>query len=179
MAITLNKTIRANVVNAAIKAKYQSKFDKALSALQVAARNFAIKESFHNEFEALSLSDEMLSHIKVKTHFEFNSDIYVEIVDFINYRRIRTVSFNPVKANNSSYYLNDKDVKELPALRLLVEEIVNEQETLKTVIGSYRNVKKLIADLPWVERYLPEASKPSTDLIAVDVINDINAKFGK
>ena len=39
--------------------------------------------------------------------------------------------------------------------------------------------KKLIEDLPWVEQYLPEASAVGTGLIVVDVINDINAKFGK
>lgn len=180
MALTLNKAVRANVVNAAIKDKYQSRFEKALKAFEVAAHKHAIKNSHHEQFTALGLKPEMMSHVKSKHGIELQSSIVLEGVDFADGRWISTVRFNSgVYGYHGGYYLERKHIKQLPDLECLVKEILHERSQLAGVLGSYRNVKKLISDLPWVEKYLPEASKPSTGLIAVDVINDINAKFGK
>lgn len=179
MAITLNKKVRASIVESAVEAKYKVDFDKSYSEFVKAARVYAVSKSHDEVFSGLGLSEDLLSYVKTKSHFEVRRGVDTSDVPFFNKESISYVGFNPVRACDAGYYISDESVPALGSLRKLVKEISVEKSRLACVLGSYKNIKKLIEDLPWVEQYLPEASAFGTGLIAVDAINDINAKFGK
>lgn len=173
----MNKSVKANIVTQAISAKFKGEYEKALRAVVVAARKFAIANSKHTEFMALKLPVEMMSHIQSESGCRLNSAIKSELgVDFIEF--IRYISFDDPVYGFSFPYLKDEHLPELAELRKLVKMIDAEKQKLIQVVYSYTTAKKLVADLPWTEQYLPTTSK-CTGLIAIDVINDINAKFGK
>ena len=139
----MNKSVKANIVAQAISAKFKGEYEKAFRAVVVAARKFAISNSKHNEFMALKLPTDMLSHINRKSGLRLNTYI-------------------------------DSNVD----LHKLIKLIDAENQKLTQVVYSYTTAKKLVADLPWTEQYLPTVSK-CTGLIAAEVIADINAKFSK
>lgn len=172
----MNKSVKANVVAQAIGAKFKGEYEKAFRTVVVAARKFAIANSKHNEFMALKLPSDMLSHINRKSGLRL-SPIIDSNIDFI--RRTTYVSFDdPIYGHNGSDCLNTKDLPELADLHKLIKLIETENQKLTQVVHSYTTAKKLVADLPWAEQYLPTASK-CTGLIAAEVIADINAKFSK
>lgn len=172
----MNKSIKANIVAQAISTKFKGEYEKAFRAVVVAARKFAITNSKHNEFMALKLPSDMLSHINRTSGLRLSTFIDSNI-DFIG--RTTHVSFDdPVYGHNGSDYLNITDLPELAELHKLIKLIGDENHKLTQVIYSYTTAKKLVADLPWTEQYLPTASK-CTGLIAAEVIADINAKFSK
>lgn len=172
----MNKSVKANIVAQAISAKFKDEYEKAVRDVVVAARKFAISTSTHNEFMALKLPVEMIHHVSAKTHWGLDSSISSKI-DFIT----NTTAFrydDPVYGFNGPSYLKAEHLPELAELYKLIKLIEKENDVLSAVIGSYSTAKKLIADLPWTEQYLPTASK-CTGLIAAEVIADINAKFSK
>lgn len=172
----MNKSVKANIVAQAIAAKFKGEYEKAFRAVVVAARKFAITNSKHTEFMALKLPVEMMRH--VSSYSDYDLDEYIRSnIDFIG--RVGCIYFDDVVyALSGDSYLKDEQLPELAELRKLVKLIEQERSELSAVIGSYTTAKKLVADLPWTEQYLPAESK-CTGLIAIDVINDINAKFGK
>lgn len=172
----MNKSVKANIVAQAISAKFKGEYEKAFRAFVVAARKFAIVNSKHNEFMALKLPTDMVSHINRKSGLRL--DAYIDSnVGFIN--RITYVSFDdPVYGHIGSNCIYTKDLPELSELHKLIKLIETENQKLIQVVYSYTTAKKLVADLPWTEQYLPTASK-CTGLIAAEVIADINAKFSK
>lgn len=172
----MNKSVKANIVAQAISVKFKGEYEKAFRAVVVASRKFAIANSKHNEFMALKLPSDMLSHINRKSGLRLSPTIDSNI-DFIC--RTTYVSFDdPVYAHNGSDYTYAKDLPELADLHKLIKLIDAENQKLTQVVFSYTTAKKLVADLPWTEQYLPTASK-CTGLIAAEVIADINAKFSK
>jgi hypothetical protein len=173
----LNKATKSAIVDKAISDKFKTQYEKAFRAVTVAARDFVVLRSHHVEFKALNLSVEMLSHVRYGSHITLRNDIHCN-VDFIECQRGITFD-DPVFAVTYNKYLVDDDIVELAQLRSLIGTIETERDELTSVIFSYINVKTLLADLPWVEKYLPVASSACTGLIAADVIADINAKFGK
>lgn len=172
----MNKSIKANIVAQAISAKFKGEYEKAFRVVVVAARKFAIANSKHNDFMALKLPTDMLSHVNRKSGLRLST--YIDSnVDFIG--RTTYVSFDdPVYGPKGSDYLNITDLPELAELHKLIKMIDAENQKLTQVVFSYTTAKKLVADLPWTEQYLPTASK-CTGLIAAEVIADINAKFSK
>lgn len=172
----MNKSVKANIVAQAISAKFKGEYEKAFRAVVVAARKFAIANSKHNEFMTLKLPTDMLPHINRKSGLRLNKYINSSI-DFIG--RTTCVYFDdPVYGHNGSDYLDVDDSHELVELHKLIKLIEAENCELTQVVYSYTTAKKLVADLPWAEQYLPTASK-CTGLIAAEVIADINAKFSK
>ena len=172
----MNKSVKAKTVGQAISAKFKGEYEKAFRAVVVAARKFAIANSKHDEFMALKLPTDMLPHINRKRGLRLNT--YIDSnVGFIN--RTTYVSFDdPVYGYGGLDYLNITDLPELADLHKLIKLIEAENQKLTQVVFSYTTAKKLVADLPWTEQYLPTASK-CTRLIAAEVIADINAKFSK
>lgn len=172
----MNKSVKANIVAQAISAKFKGEYEKAFRAVVVAARKFAVTNSKHNEFMALKLPSDMLSHINRKSGLRLNNTINSNI-DFIG--GTTCVYFDDIVYGYiGSDYLRTDDLPELAELHKLIKLIDAENQKLTQVIYSYTTAKKLVADLPWTEQYLPTASK-CTGLIAAEVIADINAKFSK
>ncbi len=172
----MNKSVKANIVAQAISAKFKGEYEKTFRTVVVAARKFAITNSKHNEFMALKLPTDMLPHINRKSGLRLSTFIDSNI-DFIG--RTTYVSFDdPVYGHNGSDYLNTGYLPELAELHKLIKLIETENHKLTQVVYSYTTAKKLVADLPWTEQYLPTTSK-CTGLIAAEVIADINAKFSK
>src|SRR5690606_20616950 len=168
----MNKSVKANIVAQAISAKFKGEYEKAFRAVVVAARKFTITNSKHNEFMALKLPSDMLSRINRTSGLRLSTFIDSNI-DFIG--RTTYVSFDdPVYGPKGSDYLNITDLPELAELHNLIKMIDAENQKLTQVVYSYTTAKKLVADLPWTEQYLPTASK-CTGLIAAEVIADINA----
>lgn len=172
----MNKSVKANIVAQAISAKFKGEYEKAFRAVVIAARKFAIANSKHNEFMALTLPTDMLLHVQSEAGYRLNSTISHDI-DFIGYTRC--ISFDdPVYGFTGTPYLKAEHLPELADLHKLIKLIDAENHKLTQVVYSYTTAKKLVADLPWTEQYLPTASK-CTGLIAAEVIADINDKFSK
>lgn len=145
----MNKSVKANIVAQAISAKFKGEYEKAFRAVVVAARKFAIADSKHNEFMALKLPTDMLSHINRKSGLRLHTCIDSNF-GFIN--RTTYVSFDdPVYGHYGSDHLNITDLPELAELHKLIKLIDAENQKLTQVVYSYTTAKKLVADLPWTE----------------------------
>lgn len=139
--LKFNKTIKTQLINAAMTAKYKPRFEVAMRELSVAARKWAVENSLHNL--AIKSPAELLPFIGS------SSDIYfqdpnkgVEKVALylgITGRYIRRVYFDdPVFTSGKSL---PSDFPELLAVFAVVDECEATLITLSSVVRSYTNAK--------------------------------------
>ena len=173
--IKLNKTIKTELVNNIIAKKYKKKYEKALDKVSKEIRKVMIKDSFHEEFKALDLSVEMLNAVQAKSAINIR---YIESdrVDFINFKRSIHLS-DPVYGHFGFGQIPN-DFEPLLVVRELIKEIEREHIKLSNVIMSYTTAKKLINDLPWIEKHLPAEEIKTTNMIPADKLKEIGESFG-
>jgi hypothetical protein len=170
-----NKTIKAKLINTIIAKKYEKKYEKALDKLSKEIRKVMVKSSHHNEFKALNLSVEMLSAVQAVSAINIQY-IELECVEFIRFTRSIQLS-DPVYGYYGGRQIPE-DFKPLMDLRELIKTVEREHIVLSSVIGLYTTVKKLINDLPWIEKHLPKESVKNKVMIPVDKLNEISETFG-
>jgi hypothetical protein len=175
----LNKTIKTQLVNAAIEAKYKDQHERYMRELTVAAREYAIKNSHHESLKSKLTSDE-LKYVDRKSSLNFNNSIETEGYQFESRRAwIYSVSFDdPVYAYYGSWEVKDEDLPQLATFRQFVLDVVTDTKQLQGVVGSYTTAKRLFEDLPWLKQYYPESAPTGTGLVDKATIDAINARFG-
>lgn len=175
----LNKTIKTQLVNAAIEAKYKDQHERYMRELTVAAREYAIKNSHHESLKSKLTNDE-LQHVSYKVRFNFDdvlrTDDYIFNGDVTHVNSM--VSDDPVYAYYGGYYLKDEDLPQLATFRQFVLDVVADTRQLQGVVGSYTTAKRLFEDLPWLKQYYPESEPTGTGLVDKATIDAINARFG-
>lgn len=174
----LNKTIKTQLVNAAIEAKYKDQHERYMRELTVAAREYAIKNSHHESLKSKLTNDE-LKHVRCRSYMDitvlrtgdyiFNGDVtYFSTVDFDD----------PVYAYYGSWEVKDEDLPQLAKFRQFVLDVLADTKQLQGVVGSYTTAKRLFEDLPWLKQYYPESEPTDTGLVDKATIDAINARFG-
>ena len=173
--IKLNKTIKTKLISNIIAKKYKKKYESYLAKLSSEVRKVMIKDSFHNEFKALNLSIEMLSLVQAKSQI---SVYYIdsETVDFISYKRALHLT-DPVYGH-FGFGSIPSDFKQFVELKELIKIIEREQQKLETIVMAYTSVKKLIHDLPWIEKHLPDEAEKVTAMISIEKLNEASESFG-
>lgn len=144
MAIKLNKTIKNQIVDAVVKSKFKPLYEKAERALCVAAREWAVRNSFHDE--AMRCPTEFRTHISCDAYLRLETPIYFDTYVSVlltgnEQRQKRTVDIDdPVYALKSRYIPDD-----LPARLELVKTVKDAFEFYKEVLNvvhSYTKAEK-------------------------------------
>lgn len=171
-----NKTIKTQMINAAITNKFEKKYEDQVKNVELVARELLVENSLHESIVG-KLSDEELKYCRATATVSFDCGIRLDYLPFTNQTCISQVSFSPVYGADH-YYLEDKKCLELARLRCLVTTIKEELNELSTVVHSYSKAKHLFEALPWIKEFYPEQIVTSGTMVAKDVIDSINAKFG-
>ena len=172
----LNKTIKVQMINAAITDKYEKQYEEAVKNVTIAARKWLVENSLHESIVS-KLSEDELKYCQATTSMSIRDNIYVEHLPFLKCRYKGQVSFSPVYGADY-YYVEDKNCLELVKLRELVEDAKNELNDLSTVVHSYTKAVDLFDALPWIKKYYPKQIPTTGTMVAKDVIDSLNAKFG-
>lgn len=171
-----NKTIKTQMVNAAITDKFEKEFNKVKLELSKAVREMLIKTTNHESY-IKKLTSEELGFVRCSTSATLRNSINVEKIPFTRNTRFSHISFDNVYGDDYTY-LQDDDCKEISQLKDLAKLISDETTQLSGVVHSYTKVKDLFEALPWIKKYYPEQIETGTSLVAKDVIDSINSKFG-
>lgn len=175
----LNKTIKTQLVNAAIEAKYKDQHERYMRELTVAAREYAVKNSHHESLKSKLTNDE-LKYVERKSSLSFGNSIETEGYQLGNRRAwICNVSFDdPVYACYDCWEVKDEDLPQLAKFRQFVLDVLADTKQLQGVVGSYTTAKRLFEDLPFLKQYYPESEPTGTGLVDKATIDAINARFG-
>ena len=169
----MNKSVKNQIVENVMNAKHKENYEWATSVFKKEIEEYCRANSFHDEFKSLGLSDEMLRHVECK------GSIHLDINDTSFFNTVSHVRFEtPILAYTGAYHLQDDICQPLATYRKYVKSINDDASVLLDTVNSYRTVKKLISDLPWIEKFVPSTEKPSTDLIDITKINLLTNKFG-
>lgn len=171
-----NKTIKVQMINAVITDKFEKRYEDQIKNVELVARHWLVENSLHESIVGKLNRDE-LEYCQATTSLHFDHSINIRYLPFTNQTYISQVNFSPVYGADY-YYLKDDVCLELARLRDLVTTIEVELNELSSVVHSYTKVKDLFDALPWIKKYYPEQILTTGVMVAKDVIDSLNAKFG-
>lgn len=177
MDIKLNKTIKNQIVLAALRATFKPQYEAAMRNLVVAARVWRVKNSLHDE--AMKCSDELKRHIQTvnRVVFEHSHRFIHLVVSFELQGKSRTYVDevhldDPVYASHGGYLPDD--FPEYVALVKVIKEADDFYSTATAAIGAYTKAEKMFEDLQWTKTYYPEQISTCTALVDTATLERLN-----
>ena len=175
--LKFNKTVKTQIIEAAISAKYKPLFEKAMRELSVAAREWAVKNSLHDL--AIKSPPELLPFINSNSYVSLDNSKYIpDVYRLLNHdsRHISGVWFDdPVYTSNK--YLPADFPQQLKVFAI-VDECESTLSSLSSVVHSYTKAEKLFDDLPWIKEFYPNLPVTGTSLVASEQIAKLNEVMG-
>jgi hypothetical protein len=172
----LSKKSKKQMIDSAITGRFKKQYDEALKQLTFDARELAVQASHHDSLVG-KLSVEELKYCHGISHVYLRTRIETHGLWFIGYDYLRNVRCDVVYGINT-FTINDS-FQPLREFRALVKLIVTETEALTSVVRSYTKSQDLFEALPWLKKYQPEQPPKNTGLINKELIEQINANFGR
>lgn len=170
-----NKSIKTQMVNAAITEKYRVRYEEQVRHLEMMVRHWLVGQSKHESITSKLDVDE-LKYCQAVSYVAFNR-INVEELPFTTTSKVSGVGFEPVYGADI-YRIVDDEHLELRRLRDLVSVIEKDLHELSNIVHTYKKINDLFEDLPWIKKHYPDDESIGNIIVPKDVIDSLNVKFG-
>lgn len=183
MAYKLNQKIKTHIADMATRNKHKATFDKAFSAFKEDAYQQLYKKYQNEFFEGV---DPIVLKACDKTDQIdlYNDQIDVSAISTAIQTRSDKLSRFSIGHHvyGKSYACCSSDLSDKTALKKLmstVKTITQFRSDLLSAMAHFKSGEKMIAALPWTDKFYPEEDKtPTCNIVPVSVIEKANSLMG-
>lgn len=196
MPLKLNKSIKEQIADMAIRSKFKPEFDKRMGQLRENLHSVLFYENNNSDFD--TLPDRAKKYISKASGVRLNQSIYMgsHIVGFdkretgflLNVAFETRREINMIKLNSQVYALSDysgnasfpvKCENEVKSLLSFLKTASETRQILIDAMTHYKSAEKMFKELPWSEDfYPPQEKKTKCNIVPVSTIATANELMG-
>lgn len=183
MAYKLNQKIKNHIADMATRQKHKAAFDKVFAAFKEDAYQQFYKKYQNGLFEGVN---QIVLEACNKTDLINLSNDSIDVEDIstaiqVNTKKLRIFSIDHY-VYGQSYALYARDLSDKTALKKLmatVRTITQFKSDLLSAMAHFKSGEKMVAALPWTDKFYPEEDKtPTCNIVPVSVIEKANSLMG-
>ena len=177
--LKLNKSIKSEIIQMAIRKKFEVKFKDNLEKLTSSLKEVAEKETSHHLFSGLD--SHVLNCLRKSQKIIFPSDVYIRPSDNVKTALSIRYCIDSVSIKDSYiygselYFIPLSMPQELTDFIKFMKSIEEFNSTLELAIAPFKSTKKMFNELPWTEELYPSSYKaPACNIVSLSTIESAN-----